>query len=55
MYQSSETQLSKDGGCFEGALTELKSGLNWQSEAKGGKRICSNREEEIACSSSDED
>jgi len=55
MYQSSVTQLTKDSGSFEGSLTELKSGLNWQLTPKGSKGICSNREEEMACSSSDED
>lgn len=55
MYQSSVTQLSEDSGCFEGRLMELKSGLNWQLEAKGSEGICANREEEMACSSADED
>lgn len=55
MYQSSVTQLSKDGGWFEGRLTELKSGLKWQLEVKGSKGICAYREEEMACSSADED
>lgn len=55
MNQSSLTQLSKDSGCFEGRLTVLKTGLNWQLEVKGGKGICANREEEMACSSTDED
>lgn len=55
MYQSSVTQLSKDSGCFEGRLTELKRGLNCQLEVKGSKGICANREEEMARSSADED
>lgn len=40
---------------FQGRLTELKRGLNWQLEVKGSKGICANREEEMACSSADED
>ena len=51
MYQSSVTQLSKGSGCFEAMLTEL----NWQLEVKGSEGICANREEEMACSSADED
>lgn len=40
---------------FAGNLMELNTELNWQLEVKGSKGICANREEEVACSSTDED
>lgn len=38
-------------GLFKGGTAER--GLNWQLEVKGSKGAC--REEEMACSSADED
>lgn len=40
---------------FSGSLARLRRGLNWRLEVKGSEGICANREEEMACSSADED
>lgn len=55
LLMSSATQLSKGSGCFRAVRRSLKRGLNGCFEVKASKGICANGEEEMACSSADED